>query len=76
MKAEFSLRVPPGQKSESDPSPKDPVEYVEITGLSSPAETVHRKATDKDRLVFAAEYAAFKGGAEPSLEPKEETHPE
>lgn len=58
MKAVFSMRVPPGPKSEGGP-----VEYVEISGLTSPAEVLHRKATDEDRAAFSAEYAAFKGAA-------------
>jgi hypothetical protein len=46
------------------------LEYVEITGMGTGSDVIHRAATDEDREKYKAAYAEFKAGA------KKETKPE
>jgi hypothetical protein len=73
MKAVFSLRERPTKAPDRKP---ELVEYVEISGLTSPGEVVHRMATDEDRAQFSAAYAEFQASLDKATTPEAAADPE
>lgn len=62
MNARFLMKVPPGLNEKGQPH--EPVEYVEISGLSS-GDVTCRRATDADRSRFKTAYRTSKARPAP-----------
>lgn len=70
MQVRFEMRQPPPEKDmDGKELPGTPVEYVVIHSRRDGVDEVCRRATDKDRLRFKAEYAAFKAPPKPAPAP-------